>query len=170
MYNFMKNSIILFSSIFIFFGCAERKNKDNAQKIVVNNTPKASSIVEIDDRLNNIDSVVYVFYKDPHGIDSLRYTRFYTQYSDADSNNIHFLKQQLIGTVEKLEKIKACRSEGKIWCFSKQNIIQTIYFSSFNKDCNFLYIIKDGMFYYTNLENTYIEKILSIKAKATKPA
>ncbi len=169
MYNFMKNSIILFSAIFIFFGCAERKNKDSVPKIVVENAAKGSSILEIDDRLNNIDSVVYVFYKDPHGADSLRYTRFYTQYGDVDSNNFHFLKQQLIGSVEKLEKIKTCRSEGKIWCFSKQNIIQTIYFSSFNKDCNFLYIIKDGMFYYTNLDNSYNDKILSIKAKARVP-
>lgn len=168
MYNFMKKSIKLFLLVFIFLGCAERKNIDKAQKITSKKNNTVSSIVEIDERLNNIDSVVFVFYKDPHGADSLRYTRFYTQYGDVDSSNIMLLKQQLKGTVEKLEKIKKCRSEGKIWCFIKGNIVQTIYFSGLDKDCNFLCIIKDGMFYYTNLENTYSEKILSMKA--TKPS
>jgi hypothetical protein len=163
----MKTNIILIYLLFIFGACTSINDKNKTSKI--ENENKSSSLIKIDERLANIDSVVFVFYKDPHGADSLRYTRYYTQYNNIDSATVSTVKMQLNGNIEKLDKIKNCRSEGKIWCFSKQNIIQTIYFSSLNAKCNFLYIIKDGAFYFTNIEAEFSKQLLEIKTKAKEP-
>jgi hypothetical protein len=161
----MKKNIILIHLLLFLVACTSRNNKNNTTK----NDNKSISLIKIDERLANIDSVVFVFYKDPHGSDSLRYTRYYIQYNNSDTTVVDYVKMQLNSNVERLEKIKECRSEGKIWCFSKQNIIQTIYFSSLNAKCNFLYIIKDGAFYYTNIKAEFSKQLLEMKTKAKEP-
>jgi hypothetical protein len=147
-------------TVTVLFACngSASKSKDTAT------TGTVTRAIELDKRFSGADSLVIVFYKDPYGADSLRYTRYFTQYISGDSNHIKVLLNNLDEPFEKLEKIKNCRSEGKIWCYSKGNIFQTVYFSTRCADCCFLYLIKDGYFYYVKI-NDSVKAMLAL----TKP-
>ncbi len=171
----MKYLITLFiTTLFFTTACVQQKqSKEAATNVppsVDDNCNASTTIVMLDERLNNMDSLVFVFYKDPLGKDSLRYTRFYTQHSTTINEAINILKAQINQPTERFEKVKKCRSEGKIWCFTKGEIFQTLYFSNFDKQCSFLFFIKNGQFYYCNLTNDFKEifsgyKILSKEIK-----
>lgn len=127
---------------------------------------EGSAILQLDGRLHDTDSMVFVFYKDPHGKDSLRYTRYYSEYHSTDTAIIQLVKNNLLDSTQRLEKIKKCRSEGKIWCFAKGNVFQTIYFSAHSKDCSFVYIIKNGQFYYSDISNSLVKQLAELKRLA----
>ena len=152
---FMKHFLILFILTIYLFACNQRKPSEVSSTIVptsvVDNYNANTTILMLDERLNNVDSLVYVFYKDPLGKDSLRYTRYYTQYSTINTKDISILKAQINQPTERFEKVKKCRSQGKIWCFTKAEIFQTLYFSDFGGDCSFMFFIKNGQFYYCKL-------------------
>lgn len=145
-------------------------NTNNNNKVIpsaeVADTVKLVSIKDLDVRLAGADSLAIVFYKDPHGTDSLRYTRYYTQYNSADTALLADLKTNLEASTVKLEKIKNCRSEGKIWVFRQGQVFQTIYFSSKDAACSFLYIIKDGFFYYSAMPYGFAVQLKSLQKKA----
>ena len=152
---FMKHFLILFILSALLFACNQRKSSEvsptTVSTSVVDNYNANTTILMLDERLNNVDSLVYVFYKDPLGKDSLRYTRYYTQYSTINTKDISILKAQINQPTERVEKVKKCRSQGKIWCFTKGEIFQTLYFSDFGGDCSFMFFIKNGQFYYCKL-------------------
>ena len=162
----MKNWFCFFVLfILLIASCEQRKDTTvlPSESNIQAEQDKNASIVELDNRLTEVDSLVYVFYKDPLGKDSLRYTRFYTQYATTDANEIALLKKQILAPTERFEKVKKCRSEGKIWCFTKGKIFQTLYFSDFAGDCSFMFFIKNGQFYYATLGPIFKEKIHSLK-------
>lgn len=123
----------------------------------------------LDERFELADSIVVVFYKDPYGPDSLRYTRYYTQASLTDEASIKNLKKQLGERYAREEK-RTCRGEGKIWCFSKGKIFQTVYFSTKCNDCCYLYLIKDGNFYYSKTTTAFVEWLNAMKQTAVEIA
>ena len=123
----------------------------------------ATNAIELDNRLLAADSMVVVFYKDPYGDDSLRYTRFYTQLSTTDTIDISLLLQNLNQPFAKFEQVKKCRSEGKIWCYAKGKIFQTISFSTRCDDCCYIYLIKDGFFFYMKLGTALSERLTILK-------
>lgn len=125
-----------------------------------------TTILDQDQRLSRADSLVFVFYKDPHGADSLRYTRYYTQRGVTDTAVLGFFKAQLNDSTERVEKVRHCRSEGKVWCFERGDIFQTVYFSTSAAPCSFIYIIKDGQFYYSKMTPTLSKKLSDIKRTA----
>jgi len=127
----------------------------------------ATTGVELDTRFLAADSLVVVFYKDPYGNDSLRYTRYYTKLSTIDTNNVALLLQNLSKPFAKFEKVKNCRSEGKVWCYSKGSIFQTVSFSTRCTDCCFVYFIKDGYFFYTPLDTALAERFSVLKSLST---
>jgi hypothetical protein len=127
---------------------------------------EGAPILQLDERLHETDSLVFVFYKDPHGKDSLRYTRYYSEYHSTDTSLIDLVKDNLKDTTQRLEKIKNCRSEGKIWCFTKGNVYQTIYFSAHNQGCSFVYIIKNGQFYYSDISTKLANQLAELKPLA----
>lgn len=126
----------------------------------------SSSIYEMDNRLKDMDSAVLIFYKDPYGDDSTRYTRYYTQASIENPLGIPLFDEQLNAPTIKEDK-RNCRGEGKIWCYSKGKILQTIYFSTRCIDCCFLYLIRDGNFYYAKITPSFTNWLYSQKGKAT---
>ena len=138
-------------------------NSSVKQENVSNSFTSATNGLELDKRLLLADSLGFVFYNDPYGDDSLRYTRYYTQLSSSDSNDISLLKQNLQLPFSKFEKVKNCRSEGKIWCYEKGKIFQTVYFSTRCDDCCFIYLIKDGYFFYMNLGTAFSERLSVLK-------
>ncbi len=149
------------------YACNQREkakiNPTTTAMSVVDNYTANTTILMLDERLNGVDSLVYVFYKDPLGKDSLRYTRFYTEYATTDTTEISILKKQIQLPTERFEKVKKCRSEGKIWCYSNGKIFQTLYFSDFGGECSFMFFIKNGQFYYSTLGEAFKGKILSLK-------
>ena len=162
--------ILCFASAFLL-SCnqADSKKVNESSPLTVKNVEENLSILQLDERLIEADSLVFVFYKDPQGKDSLRYTRFYKQYATVDSSLVNFVKSNLKEPTTRLERIKKCLSEGKIWCFRKGEIFQTVYFSSFSDECSFLYIIKNGQFYYAGISNEMSKKLKELQAKALEP-
>lgn len=151
----MKQIIHLLIVTASFYACNQRKtakiNPTTTAVSVVDNYTANTTILMLDERLNNVDSMVYVFYKDPLGKDSLRYTRYYTQCSTTKITDINTIKAQINLPTERLEKVRKCRSQGKVWCFFKGEIFQTLYFSDFGGECSFMFFIKNGLFYYSEL-------------------
>lgn len=143
-----------------------KKDVTTITTTVAQDPGEGASILQLDERLNSADSLVFVFYKDPHGKDSLRYTRYYREYQSTDSATILGVINNLKDSTQRLEKIKNCHSEGKIWCFAKGNVFQTIYFSAQNKDCSFVYIIKNGQFYYSNISKELVTQLERLKPLA----
>ena len=164
---FMKHFLILFILTTYLFACNQRKPSNVSSTIVptsvVDNYNANTTILMLEERLNNVDSLVFVFYKDPLGKDSLRYTRYYTQYSTTDKNGIAVLKTQISQPTESFEKVKKCRSKGKVWCFSKGEIFQTLYFSDFGAECSFMFFIKNGQFYYCKLVQDFKQTFTAYK-------
>lgn len=152
----------------ILFACNTNNNKQTIQSAEVADTVKLVSIMDLDIRLAGADSLAILFYKDPHGTDSLRYTRYYTQYNSNDTSLVKDLKSNLMESTVKLEKIKNCRSEGKIWVFRQGQIFQTIFFSSKDAECSFLYIIKDGFFYYSAMPYGFAVQLKLLQKKAVE--
>src|SRR5687768_13287023 len=110
--------------------CAEKKKNDSTRGMAGFN---------LDARLQSADSLVVVFYNDPYGPDSLRYTRFYKQVSLTDTQHIAALKEQVVNQFEGPVERRNCRSEGKIWCFNEGKIFQTLYFATRCDACCFVY-------------------------------
>ena len=136
-------------------------------------SPKAPLVLtayDLDERLKSADSLVVVFYKDPYGEDSMRYTRYYTQVSITATSGIDQLKKQLSGEFKKQEKRINCRGEGKIWCFTNGKVFQTLYFSTRCEDCCYVYLIKDGNFYYTPISDSFTKWLETLKPLTTEPA
>lgn len=144
-------------------------NDNNPKKQKETGLP-ASTAIELDTRLKDADSLVVVFYKDPYGEDSLRYTRYYTQVSITNDQGLATLQKDLEQTFSGQEKKRNCRSEGKIWCFVKGKVFQTIYFSTRCDDCCYLYLIKDGNFYYSPITADMTAWLAGLKPLSTEPA
>ena len=159
----MAKLFILAFAILALLACNQQIKSDKVQQ------PTLYTIAQLDARLQKVDSMVLVFYTNPLGTDSLRYTRYYKQYSTTDTATIAFVKTQLNDTATKIEKVKPCRSEGKIWCFANGNIVQTLYFSSYSDACSHLYIIYNGFFYYAGINPSFIDLLKTIKSKAVTP-
>lgn len=155
--------LILFIT-FLLSGCGNNEPK---------RPPKNESIIEtafdLDARLKSADSLVVVFYKDPYGEDSLRYTRYYTQLPVIDYAGLNVLQQQLNQKFTKQEKRNTCRGEGKIWCYTKSKIFQTLYFSTRCDSCCYVYLIKDGFFYYTRILQPVITWLAGLKPLSKEP-
>ena len=142
--------------------------KDKAEETSKRQASLQSGFI-LDPRLQQTDSLVISFYKDPYGEDSLRYTRYYTQVSVTDPAGIKALKGQLKEIFLKQEHRDKCRSEGKIWCFSNGRIFQTLYFSTRCNECCFLYLIKDGNFYYSPLPAQFSAWLAGQKLLSKEP-
>ncbi len=163
----MKAAFFILSLSVLLLACEQGRQKDAASLPGASeHAAEGSSIIQLDPRLLTADSLVFVFYKDPLGTDSLRYTRFYTQYSTGDIRKINFVLKNLEGHTKGQEKVQPCRSEGKIWCYSRGKVFQTIYFADYSSGCSFVYIIKDGRFYYGQISSALSKRLSTFKREA----
>ena len=122
----MKSEI--FSFIVLITAITAVSCNNNKVEVKEKQPALVESTLDIDERLKEADSLVVVFYKDPYGTDSVRYTRFYTQISVVDASSLELLRQQLAEKVIKEEQYRKCRGEGKIWCFSNGKDLSNIIF------------------------------------------
>lgn len=119
-------------------------------------------------RIQKADSVQVLFYTNPDG-DSKRYTRFYTWYPSSDSQVVAAMKQSVDKHFERIERVRECRSEGKMHFFAEGNPMQTVYFSNRGDTCNHLYFIADGWFFYMPMDSATSGRLKELKSKAFSP-
>jgi hypothetical protein len=124
--------------------------------------------LEFQPRIQKGDSVEVIFYTDPDG-DPKRYTRFYTLYSSTDTAMVVALKQSVNKHFERIERVKDCRSEGKVHFFANGNPTQTVYFSNRGDSCNHLYFIADGWFFYMSMDSSTSGRLSELKKKSIAP-
>lgn len=124
--------------------------------------------LEFQPRIQKADSVEVIFYTDPDG-DPKRYTRFYTLFPSTDTAIVNAMKQSVDKHFERIEKVKDCRSEGKIHFFAAGNPQQTVYFSNRGDSCNHLYFIADGWFFYMPMDSATSDRIRELKLKSFTP-
>jgi hypothetical protein len=120
--------------------------------------PTALSLAPL---MQNTDSVQVIYYDNPDG-DSLRYARYYKFTNATDSGFLSLVKTSLQQTVTSSYEVRNCRSIGKMYLFSKNEPVKTLYFSNREDGCRYLYFIQNGNFVYmelpANLENALIQK------------
>lgn len=158
---------ILGCLLIVIFVCCNCNLDETSKKPAL--TDEVGSLLQLDKRIMSTDSVVLVFFDDPFMQDSLRYTRFFRQYSTTSATDVKIIMDALKGNFEKRERPLPCRNEGKAWLFSQSKIFQTIYFAWNKNNCAFIYLIKDGFFYYTSISTPLVNALAEYKTKSVKP-
>ncbi len=121
--------------------------------------------------LHQADSVQILFFTDPFGKDSLRYTRFFKHYNTSEDSTVQPLLKNLDQLFLLRTEVMKCRSEGKIFFFKGTQELKTVYFSTqANGDCAYMYFIKDGGFYYFQIQPATAALLRKIKPKAVQPS
>lgn len=118
--------------------------------------------------LQGADSAQVVMYDNPDG-DPKRYTRYFKWYNTTDTTEVSALLQSANQHFERIEKLKECRSQGKIFFFEKGNPLQTIYFSNRGDTCNHTYFIADGWFFYMPMDSSTASLLQSIRPRLKVP-
>jgi hypothetical protein len=106
--------------------------------------------------MGSLDSVEVLYFKEP-GND-----RFFTYYPTTDKKLVTSLVQDI--SVIPMEG-KQCSKEGKIYCFSKGSVFNTIYFST-NQDCRQLRFIVNGNLYQFPMSEKTYRMLTEIKSRA----
>ena len=141
---------------------------DIGKKPIASKTDPENGI-SLDKRFEQTDSIVVVFYKDPYGPDSLRYTRYYTLVTSTGVKDISTVLAQLKGNFQQEEKRENCRNEGKIWCFTGGKVFQTIYFNTRCDRCCHVLLLNNGNFYYSNVSESFSKWLAGKKLLAKEP-
>jgi hypothetical protein len=119
--------------------------------------------------LHQADSVQILYFTDPFGKDSLRYTRFYKHYNTSAKEVVQPILKNLDQLFLLRTEVMKCRSEGKIFFFKGTQELKTVYFNTQGGDCAYMYFIKDGGFYYFPIQPETAALLQSLKPKAIKP-
>ena len=133
--------------------------------------------------LHQADSVQILFFTDPFGKDSLRYTRFFKHYNTSDTAVVQPILKNLDQLFLLRTEVMKCRSEGKIFFFKGKQELKTVYFNTqgvstkpdertpqTNSDCAYMYFIKDGSFYYFPIQPETAALLRKIKPQEVKPS
>ena len=107
------------------------------------------------------DSLELIFFRTP---DSPRY---FTYIPTTDKELINALVKDVSS---KQQPENPCMKEGKIYCFKKGEIFNTIFFAYTDPDCRLLRYIKNGKLYYFPLGETVKMKLETYKVAAREPA
>lgn len=162
----MKHLLIPILCLFLLSACKQNKNVSPETK-ASEQFFKTSTALDVASDLKATDSLEILFYDNLDG-DPKRYTRFFKFIASNDTSIIKALITNLntaiTGTV-----LKDCKSDGKIYCRNQDAIINTIYFGYRSEKCLYLYFIKNGNYYYVNIDTTVIKALNNVKKKAKKP-
>ena len=152
--------------------CGINNNQQNAPVVDANQAYYESirhlTGLEFQPRIQKGDSVEVIFYTDPDG-DPKRYTRFYTLFTSTDTAVVAAMKQSVDKHFERIERVKDCRSEGKMHFFADGNPMQTVYFSNRGDTCNHLYFIADGWFFYMPMDSSTAGRLTELKTRSIAP-
>ncbi len=166
----MKYHVIIFSLLLLLTACT---NQPDAQKL---KEESGSSVPDVEllngltlpPGLKEADSMQVIYYDDPDG-DTLRYTRYFTYVNSSDTSELNPLKQSLAVPLTPEDRVRNCRSEGKIYFYKGDEVAKTVYFSTRCEKCCHLYYIHNGRFYYFNIEEGIKGKLKEMRGRAKKP-
>jgi hypothetical protein len=160
---------ILFTAFLIFISC----NSENADQSENNNDSARSeeakiiSAFDLEPGFAALDSLQILFFDDPYG-DSLRYTRFFSFVNSNDTVLLNETKKHFQQPYTVKNSIDTCRSEGKIYLLAKGEPVKTLYFSSRCPECCYTYFIKDGAYYYFDMNESFRQKLSVLERTAKK--
>ena len=164
----MIHFILLAICTVVLISCGNKQQRPVDANEAYYDSIKNLTGLQFDERLNHNDSAIFILYDNPDG-EAKRYTRFYKEYNTADSSMIAVIENGCKKKFSRLEQIKSCRSEGKIHLFESGRPKQTLYFSNRGDNCNHLYFIKDGWFYYMDMDSATAGLIRQVRPLAIKP-
>lgn len=165
--------IFAFAMLMMLGACqthTDTKTRPYAPTVSFDPRKDAQLLFQVDSLLPRVDSLVLVYFDDPFGMDSLRYTRYYRQFSVVGQDTVQAFIQPMNESVKAVEAKRSCRIEGKLWCYAGGKMIQTIYWSSRPSNCRFQYLIRDGLFYYFSLTDQQVLALENWRKRASKPA
>jgi hypothetical protein len=147
------------------FGCQTSPSKN---PLPASEVELVTTLKQLVPAFADMDSISISLYKNPFTDDKEMYTRFYTQLNTTDSSVIAIVKNTLGQNFQKQDTLRVCRSEGKIHCFDKGKIFQTIFFASQPAGCSHAYIIREGFYYYVPLDSAWASAIPAWKQNAAE--
>lgn len=163
-----------------FTACETTTTKTTTKTIEVSDT-KTNTGLDIAG-LHQADSVQILYFTDPFGKDSLRYTRFFKYYNTSATEVVQPILKNLDQLFLLRTEVMKCRSEGKIFFFKGTQELKTVYFNTqgasknpgettqANGNCAYMYFIKDGGFYYFPIQPETAALLLKLKPLAVKPS
>lgn len=111
--------------------------------------------------MQQTDSIELIYFKSPDS------TRYFTYLPMNDSTFIKSIVDDVNGEVQ---PENPCMKEGKIYCFKKGQVFNTIFFAAADKDCTLFRYIKNGNLYYFKMSGDVKEKLLKFKSFAREPS
>ncbi|MFY7901132.1 MAG: hypothetical protein ACOVNY_13170 [Chitinophagaceae bacterium] len=163
----MKQYAVLFFVLVLLIACKEKPKNQAEVSAVATKTKVEQTALDIEPSFQQVDSLEILYYDNPDG-DPERYTRFFKFTPTNDTITIQNIIQNLRMPIN-ATALKTCRSEGKIYCRNKSEIINTLYFSTRGDSCSYLYYIKSGNFYYVPISNASKQSLTALKKAAKKP-
>lgn len=144
-------------ALVIFFlssllGCGDGRSSASKESAAVSTRESAEKEVREEIFIPaTIQGQVDILYFRKPFTDSVRYTRYYRVAQTTDTSFFAGLRAALQQRFEKLDAPRKCLSEGKMQVPLGGDAFKVVYFSRKETGCPYLYVIKDGMFYYFEL-------------------
>lgn len=167
----MRFLFLLLTAWLFILGCNDDNTKEVHIKPLTADTTNKTSLVrtgiDAEPKLLSADSIQIIYYDDPDG-DTLRYARFFSYFNTNDTAILNELHKTLASSVSILQEARKCRSQGKMYLLKGEDPVKTVYFSTKDGECSYLYFIKDGLFYYFQLPEATKTMLKKQKAKAIR--
>ena len=167
-FNICRMKTCFYFVVTILIACQVAEKKEPKKGLSAGESHKPKTVSKFEPSLFKTDSLQVIYYDDPDG-DSLRYTRFFTYTETADTAVIKPLLKEVDQVFVQQDKIRNCRSEGKLYLLKGEEILRTLYFSTRSDTCSYLYFIKDGSFIYLPLTLVGKEILNNNRKNARKP-
>lgn len=156
---------MLLVTIGLLYAC-ETKQPATSTVTAKDSTVLITTGLALEPDLAEADSISVLFYKRPFTDDKEQYTRFYTSYQSGSDTVIALLRANMAQPFTE-DSLRDCRSEGKMFVFSKGKVAQTIYFTTQSAQCTHLYFINTGRYYYFPYQEA-LQKRLQVLKKLAK--
>lgn len=155
---------LLLASIYLLCAC---QNHQPAQTTVAakDTTVLITTGLALEPDVATADSISVLFYTDPFNGDKERYTRYYKSYQTSSDTAIALLQNNLSQPFTE-DTLRDCRSEGKMFVYSKGKVAQTIYFTTQSAACTHLYFINTGRYYYFSFDKALQQRLQELKKLA----
>jgi len=146
-------------------GCQPAASPKEQLATVADSITLITTGTTLEPRFKEMDSVSVLFYNDPFGADSDRYTRYYKTFTSNSDSLIDLLQANMAEPFTE-DSLRNCRSEGKMYCFGKGKVIQTVYFNTKQDGCIQLYFIHTARYYYFKPLPALVTQLAKVKTLA----
>lgn len=131
--------------IIILAGCSEKKITGK----------------ELMPEMLDTDSLVIIYFKSPQE------TRYFTY---VPVNNDELIKQLVNDATAEVTSENPCLKDGKIYCYRRGEIFNTIFFGYLDDECTILRYIKNGNLYHFSMSDRTKSFLQEYRGKAIEPS